>query len=324
MMDEKKLVFDVGGMTCASCAHHVEQALMQVDGVGEVSVPGWESGQAIVRAKSGIDPADLTAAAAQAGYQAALRSTGDRTHTAVPFFRKGDPGDHYHLVVIGGGSAGFAAAIKGAELGYNVALIESGTIGGTCVNTGCIPSKTLIRATGHYHGAGHSPFRGVQTSAGALDWRQVVAQKDELVAEMRQSKYTDVLRGYPTITYLHGRARLTGGNGVEVEGQRFTPNRIILATGASPWSPPIPGLAEAGYLTSTTAMELGELPPSLIVLGASAVGLELAQTFARAGTRVTLLELLPRIAPFEEEAISTALQDYLEAEGLRVVTGFQT
>jgi len=164
----------------------------------------------------------------------------------------------------------------------------------------------------------------VQTMAGALNWAQVVAHKDELVAELRQTKYADVLAAYPGITYLHGRARLIGSNHVEIDGVKYTPDKIILATGASPWAPPIPGLAEAGYLTSTTAMELTELPRSLIVLGANAVGLELAQTFARAGTHVTVLELLPRIAPFEDEAISAALHGYLEEEGLRIVTGFQT
>src|SRR5690606_14667481 len=106
--------------------------------------------------------------------------------------------------------------------------------------------------------------------------------------------------------------------------QAYRPDKIVIATGAHPWAPSIPGLEEAGYLTSTTAMELRALPESMIVMGANAVGLELAQTFARAGVAVTLLELLPRIAPFEDEAISEALTGYLEAEGLRILTGFET
>lgn len=320
----KQLEFDVQGMTCASCAQHVQRALKKVSGVIEANVPGWESGHANVIVEEGVNPADLEASVARAGYRATVKPQNGHQRTAVPFIRKGQDGDHFHLMVIGGGSAGFAAAIKGAELGYKVALVEAGTIGGTCVNVGCVPSKALIRAMEHYHRAGEHPFRGVHTVKGALDWAQVVADKDELVAELRQAKYTDVLAAYPSVTYIQGRAQLTGGNDVEIDGKHYTPDKIILATGAFPWGPPIPGLAEIGYLTSTTAMELADLPRSMIVLGANAVGLELAQTFARAGTRVTVLELLSHITPFEDEAISAALHGYLEEEGLQVVTGFQT
>jgi mercuric reductase len=230
----------------------------------------------------------------------------------------------YDLMVIGGGSAGLAAAIKGAELGRRVALVEDSIIGGTCVNVGCVPSKTLIRAMEQYHQAGIHRFRGVHTTADHLYWPQVVDQKEKLVAEMRQAKYVDVLKAYPEITYIEGRARLTGGKGVEIDGQICAPDKIVIATGAHPWAPSIPGLEESGYLTSTTAMELRTLPESIIVLGANAVGLELAQTFARAGVAVTLVELLPRIAPFEDEEISEALTTYLEMEGLRILTGFET
>jgi len=232
--------------------------------------------------------------------------------------------DHFDLMAIGAGSAGFAAAIKGAELGYRVAMVEAGTIGGTCVNVGCVPSKTLIRAMEQYHLAGQPRFRGVHTLPGELNWAEVMANKDELVTDMRQSKYVDVLASYPEITYIQGHAHLTGENQVEIDGQVYAPNKIVITTGAQPWAPPIAGLAEAGYLTSTTAMELKELPHSMIVLGANAVGLELAQTFARAGTHVTLLELLPRIAAFEDREISETLQGYLEAESLEIVTGFKT
>lgn len=334
MTSPKKLELKIEGMTCASCALHVEKALSSVPGVEEVRVPGWQSGRAEVVLADEVAPAALEAVVEQAGYRASLASSApapeEHRAQAVPFLAKGQREGHIHLMVIGGGSAGFAAAIRGAELGYRVALVNAGTIGGTCVNVGCVPSKALIRALEHYHRAGEHPFRGVQTVKGALNWVQVVAHKDELVAELRQAKYRDVLAGYPNITYIEGRARLTGGNGVEINGQTYTPDKIILATGASPWVPPIPGLGEADghppvpYLTSTTAMELRELPRSLVVLGANAVGLEQAQIFARAGVAVTVVELLPRIAPFEDEAVSAALQAALEEEGIRCITGFET
>jgi mercuric reductase len=255
-----------------------------------------------------------------AGYQASV----ERHPPLEQAAETGESAGEYDLLVIGGGSAGFAAAIKGAELGYRVALVEAGTIGGTCVNVGCVPSKTLIRAVELYHLAGVQRFHGVHTSAGRLHWPQVVDHKEQLFAAMRQSKYVDVLAAYPGITYITGHARLTGGNGVQFDGRSYTPGKIVIATGAHPWAPPIPGLVEAGYLTGTTAMALRELPASLLVLGANAVGLELAQIFGRAGVVVTLVELLPRIATFEDEEVAEALAAYLEAEGLHIVTGFET
>lgn len=320
MAELERIELNVQGMTCNSCALHVEKALKGVGGVQGAQVPGWESSRAEVTAEGNVAAEELAAAVRDAGYEARVEK---RTPLQRPSTGDGR-GDEYELMVIGGGSAGFAAAIKGAELGRRVALVEAGTIGGTCVNVGCVPSKTLIRAMEQYHQAGVHRFRGAHTTAGHLNWAQVVAQKDELVANMRQSKYVDVLAAYPEITFIEGRARLTGGNGVEIDGRTYVPGKIIIATGAHPWAPPITGLDEAGYLTSTTAMELRSLSDSMIVLGANAVGLELAQTFARAGTAVTLVELLPRIAPFEEAEISETLHGYLEEEGMRILTGFET
>jgi len=330
----EQIEFDIKGMTCDSCALHVEKALKKVSGVREAEVPGWESGRASVVLEEDVDSQALIESVRQAGYRASVKTRMPAVERRVEkpgsSNERGD--DHFDLMVIGAGSAGFAAAIKGAELGYRVAMVEAGTIGGVCVNVGCVPSKTLIRAMEQYHQAGQSRFRGVHTLPGALHWAQVIADKDALVAEMRQSKYADVLAAYPEITYIQGRARLTGDNRVEIDGKAYAPEKILITTGAHPWAPPIPGLKEAGYpstgsgqvLTSTTAMELKELPRSMIVLGANAVGLELAQTLARAGVHVTLLELLPHIAPFEDEEISQALQGYLEVEDLEIHTGFDT
>ena len=242
----------------------------------------------------------------------------------VSEFGKLELKDRFDLMVIGGGSAGFAAAIRGAEFGFSVALVEADTIGGTCVNIGCIPSKALIRAVEAHHQAGGKRFRGIETLGGRIEWPQVIAHKDELVLELRQTKYTDVLAAYPGITYIRGRARLTEKKRVDIDGRGYTANKIIIATGAKPWAPPISGLFEVPYLDSTSALDLKPLPSSMIVLGANAVGLELAQLYARTGTEVTLVEVLPRIAPFEDPAVSAALTGYLEEEGLHIVTRFDT
>ena len=306
MTEKTSIELNIQGMTCDSCSAHVERALKGVPGVENASVPGWESGSVTVKAVDSVNITDLETAVKNAGYRATVKPADKPKWATVPISGNDQDDNHIHLMVIGGGSAGFAAAIKGAELGYKVALVEAGTIGGTCVNVGCVPSKTLIRAMEQYHLAAESRFQGVHTSAGQLEWPQIISAKDSLVADMRKAKYSDVLVAYPNVRYIKGRARLTGENGVEIDGVAYFPDKIIITTGASPWAPPIPGLVEAGYLTSTSAMELTELPRSMIVMGANAVGLEQAQIFARAGVSVKVVELLDRIAPFEDEEISEA------------------
>src|SRR5690242_17981704 len=146
----------------------------------------------------------------------------------------------YDLAVIGAGSAGFSAAITAAELGANVALIGHGTIGGTCVNIGCLPSKTMIRATQALHDAAAAArFTGIRAEGGVADWGAVVRQKRELVASLRQAKYVDILPSYETIAYREGRAVLAR-DGVTVDGEPIKAGKIIVATGASPALPAIP------------------------------------------------------------------------------------
>jgi len=230
-------------------------------------------------------------------------------------------GGHYDLLILGGGSAGFAAAIKAADLGARVAMVEGGTLGGTCVNVGCIPSKTLLRAAAAQHGRVAHGFRGIATTDGAPDWPTVRAEKDALVAELRRSKYWNVLRAYPAITLFEERATFRSPREVRLaSGRALTAGKIVVATGASAWAAPIPGLGAAGYLDSTGAMALERLPESLLVIGASAVGLELGQLFARLGVPVTVLEAEPRVVPAEDSDIGAALGDYLRSEGLELHT----
>ena len=224
------------------------------------------------------------------------------------------------LVVLGGGSAAFAASIKAAELGKSVALVEGGVIGGTCVNVGCVPSKAQIAAAEAWHTAGHHPFTGLETKAEAVHYGQLVGHKDQLVEELRQAKYIDVLAAYPNVTWVKGmgRVRTAAPPIVEVSGTLVEAARMIIATGAHAWIPPISGLEGTPYWTSTEALAVTELPRRLLVLGAAAVGLELAQFFARMGTEVTVLEAMDRIVPLEDEDVSAGLTAALRGEGLAV------
>lgn len=226
----------------------------------------------------------------------------------------------YDLIVVGAGSAGFSAAITAADVGASVALIGHGLIGGTCVNVGCVPSKTMIRAAEALHGArAASRFRGLAGEARVTDWRQLIAHKDELVTGLRQKKYADLLPQYPSIEYLEGTARLSDG-GVGVGDDSIWAPKIIIATGARPAVPPIPGLDKVSYLTSTSLLELDALPKSLIVVGGGFIGAELAQMMARMGVAVTMVcrsRLLPQVEPEVSEALASAFR----SEGIQLFCG---
>jgi mercury(II) reductase len=226
----------------------------------------------------------------------------------------------FDLAVIGAGSAGFSAAITAAEQGAHVALIGHGTIGGTCVNIGCVPSKTLIRAVESLHHAhAASRFAGITSSARVADWGAVVRQKDDLVSSLRQAKYADLLPAYNGLAYLEGHARIVEG-GVAVNGVVVTAPKLIITTGARPTIPSIPGVETIDYLTSTSALDLEDLPKSLLVIGGGYIGAELAQVFARAGVEVTIV-CRSRLLPAAEPEIGEALTMYLADEGVQVTRG---
>jgi len=287
-------------MTCPTCAQHVTRALLNVPGVLGVHLPGWESGQATVQVESGVVEEQLTEAVAAAGYHASVAVRESQPDVAADGSSRESQPDvaadgssraaDFDLLVIGGGSAGFAGAIKGAELGYKVALVNDGILGGTCVNVGCVPSKTLIRAAEAWHRAGHQPFEGVIAKQVSLDWNVVREQKDALVGALRQEKYVNVLAAYPQVAVISGRACFRADGSVQVSERTIRARKYLVTTGARPRMVPIPGAQEVGVLNSTTLMDLPTLPESLIVLGGRAVALELSQTMARFGVQVTLLQ----------------------------------
>ncbi len=234
--------------------------------------------------------------------------------------KSGEGNGAFDLVVIGAGSAGFSAAITAAEQGAQVALIGHGTLGGTCVNIGCVPSKTLIRAVETVHQAGTaSRFAGIRAEGRVIDWRALIAQKDELVSSLRQAKYADLLRAYNSIAYVDGQARLAD-DGVTVNGGLIRAGRTVITTGARPAVPQISGIEDVDYLTSTSALALDALPRSLIVVGGGFVGAELAQVFARAGVKVTVV-CRSRLLPAAEPEIAEALSRNFRQEGITLNCG---
>lgn len=236
-------------------------------------------------------------------------------------FRRSKADHDLDLLVLGGGSAAFAAAIRGAELGARVGIAEAGVIGGTCVNRGCLPTKNLLYAAERYHDYRTNGFPGLPAGDSTIRFPEVIRQKDDLVGEMRQHKYIDILQAYPTIRSFTGRGRFASPHEAVVGEEKVTAESFLIATGASPAPLPAEIMNGTPYLTYKEALELEALPRSMIVVGGGPIGLELGQMYARFGTRVTILEALPRIAPLEEPEISDALRSYLEAEGVEIHTG---
>jgi len=317
-MEPKQVELTVSRMTCDGCAEHVRRALEGVPGVRAVVVPGWQEGRASVVADDGLADEVLTEAVTAAGYRARIlsRSALEEQAGAV---RPGE--SEVDLMIVGAGSAAFAAAIRAAEMGYSALMVERGTLGGTCVNVGCVPSKTLLRAAETYHGATHSRFAGVRSRGADLDWGMVIGEKDELVGRLRREKYEQVLEAYPSIGLVRGQACLTPEADVEVDGRVYRPARVLLAAGAHPYVPPLPGADEVEVLTSTEALALSERPASLIVIGGRYVALEMAQIFARFGTRVTVLQRSNRVLPDHEPQITEVLTDNLRDEEIEIHTG---
>jgi mercuric reductase len=305
-------VLEVSGMTCDDCARHVANAL-EGAGARAVSV-SRQAGEARFWRPEEVPEADLRAALADAGY-----GSGDLRVVAKAPRRTPEEGVDFDLVILGAGSAAFAAAIKATEAGYSVALVEHGTLGGTCVNVGCVPSKALLRAGELAWAAGHHPFAGLRTTSGPVDLAALVAQKDELVGALRQMKYADLVESYG-LEVIAGEASFSAPNAIDVHGRAITAGTFLVATGALPAVPPIPGLAEAGYLTSTTALDLREVPERVVVIGANAIGLELGQFFLHVGSSVTFIDVAPRIAPFEEPEISGELASVLVSQGAAIHT----
>jgi mercuric reductase len=228
------------------------------------------------------------------------------------------------IVIIGSGAAAFAAAIRAAESGAAVTLVESGTIGGTCVNVGCVPSKIMIRAAHIAHLRRHSPFdEGISASAPVIQRQHLLKQQQGRVDELRHAKYQSILESIPNIRLVRGKAQfkneytvkvmLTAGGEQEIEF-----DRALIATGARAAIPLIPGLASSPYWTSTEALESPAIPERLLVIGSSVVAVELAQAFARLGSKVTVLargSLFSR----EDPAIGVALTEAFRAEGITVL-----
>jgi mercuric reductase len=232
----------------------------------------------------------------------------------------------YDLVILGQGSAAFAAAIKADELGVKTALVgknrtKGALLGGTCVNVGCVPSKNLLTVGVSYHESFRESFRAIRYGKTKLDFEKAIAEKDALVRQFRKEKYSDVLRSLKKVDYISGEATFTSDKEVKAGETTVRGRRFLVATGARASTPRVKGIETIDYITNEEALSLRKLPDSMIVVGGRALGLEFAQMYAHFGTEVTVLQRSERILPEHEPEISTALKQSLEDEGIRIHTG---
>lgn len=233
-----------------------------------------------------------------------------------------------HIAIVGSGSGAFASAIKMVELGARVTMIEGAkVVGGSCVNTGCVPSKILIRAAQLAHQQRDNPFKGLKNSHPQVNRSLIAQQQTALVDELRDTKYISILESNPAITLLKGYARFENENTLLIKKpdgseKELRADRILIATGATPTIPPINGLADTPYWTSTEALFAEELPESLLVIGSSVIALEIAQAYHRLGCSVTILARHTLLYA-EEPLLGERLTECFEREGIRVLNNTQ-
>ena len=311
------LTLDISGMTCDRCAVKAQNALNELPGVSaQVS---FNDRAAAIDMDTDVPIDHLFDALANKGFRARLlqrdgRAVSDKSS------------DGSHVVIIGTGSGAFAAAIKAVEGGATVTLVErADIIGGTCVNVGCVPSKIMIRSAQLALMLRHNAFDGLADSEPVIDRRALLAQQSARVDELRQAKYESILEGNDAIELVRGTASFKDSSTLVVtrpdgSEQILRADKFLIATGSSPAVPPVPGLQDVPYWTSTEALFAESIPEHLIVIGSSIVAVEIAQAYRRLGSQVTMLART-RLLSQEDPALGEGLTAAFEREDIRVLPG---
>jgi len=229
----------------------------------------------------------------------------------------------YDAIIIGSGQAGAPLSYRLADHGWTVALVERGNLGGTCINTGCTPTKTMIHRAQVAHYARNAARWGVVAHDVSADLPKIVAQKDALI-QGRRDRHERQIADHPKMRLYRGEARFVGPRELSVPGEILESDRIFINTGARPDIPRISGLAKVDYLTNETILDLKTLPEHLIVLGGGYIGLEFGQMFVRFGSGVTVIEDSGQIVPREDPEIAAELQRALEAENMKFLLNART
>jgi len=316
LSDKLQVRLAVRGMTCTDCEEHVQQALNTM-GAENISVD-FRRGEAIFEVADQASIEEAKQAIMTTGYEPLDSEILNRSK--VGFSTNAADDYEYDLLIIGSGGAAFSAAIQAVSYGAKVAIVERGTIGGTCVNIGCVPSKTMLRAGEINHLATSNPFQGLNTSAAPVDMAQLTDRKNELVGDLRQHKYIDLINEYG-FDLIRGEARFVDDATVEVNGRQIMARNFLISTGASPAVPNIPGLQDVDYLVSTTALELKALPKRLAVIGSGYIAMELGQMFHNLGAEVTLMQRSNQVLKSYDPEVSEVITQALTEQGIQIIAG---
>ncbi len=310
----KFTAYKIEGMTCDSCAASISKLFKGREGIISENVSYPEAKGEFEYDSGKISEEEIIEIINKTGHYRVTGKLGVAKAGNIP---------EYDLIIIGGGSAAFSAAIKAEESGKKTLMINDGLdLGGTCVNVGCVPSKYLVRAGETAHKASHSNFQGIRPTGAEIDFAQIIRDKKKLVSAMQQKKYMDVVSDFRNLTLLKGRAKFKNNNTVTVNGKKdYRGEKILIATGARTSIPDIKGLHSVNYLTNISLFNLEKQPGSMIILGGGYIALEIAQAYHRLGTKVTVLQRSKHILSKLTPDVSEELKLHLQNEGIDIHTG---
>lgn len=316
-MNNKKLKLEITGMTCDHCATSIENLLLKNDGISQANV-SYQNGSC----ECSFDPSKtnigeiVNTINATKNYK--IKSMNENE-------KNGSNQNHFDLIIVGGGSAAFSAAIKSESLGLSTLMVNAGLdFGGTCVNVGCVPSKNLIRAAETVYHTTHSNFKGIKPKGADIDFAQIIKDKKALVARLQQQKYMDVVSDFKNLKMMNGWAKFLDKKTILVDGKdTYKAIKYIIATGATTNIPNIEGLNEVGYLTNVSLFNLEEKPESLTIMGAGYIGLEIAMAYNRLGAKVRVIEFTDRPLRSQTKDITDVLETQMKSEGIEILPNFR-
>jgi mercuric reductase len=319
--NRETITLEIEGMTCEGCATHIEKDMNATEGVLSSTV-NHETGKGEFNFDADkMSKANVIDAINSVGDYSVVNNVDEEEVSAVN--SKGQ--NKFDLIIIGGGSAAFSAAIKAEGLGLTTLMVNAGLdFGGTCVNVGCVPSKNLIRAAETVRLATHSNFKGIKPKGADIDFTQTIKDKKALVASLQQQKYMDVVSDFKNLTMLKGWAEFVDNKTILVNGKdTYTAANIIIATGATTNIPSIEGLNKVGYLTNVSLFDLEEKPKSLTIMGAGYIGLEIVMAYNRLGVKVRIIEFTDRPLRSQTKDITDVLVEQMNSEGIEILPNFR-
>ena len=316
-MKEEKLSLEITGMTCDHCATSIEKMVKAKPGVKSAAA-NFKNGKGEIEFNpEAISKEEIiNTINSSKSYRAKLGDVSANGNGNTL---------HFDLIIIGGGSAAFSAAIKANELGLTTLMVNAGLdFGGTCVNVGCVPSKMLIRAGETAYHATHSNFAGIKPKGVDIDFAQVIKDKKQLVKTLQQKKYMDVVSDFENLQMIEGWAEFIDDKTIMVNSKdAYTAIKFIISTGATTNVPEIEGLINIGYLTNVSLFDLEEKPTSITIMGAGYIGLEIAMAYNRLGVKVRIIEFTDRVLRTQTPDLSEELQKHLGNEGIEFLPNFR-